>query len=41
MMDGEDMVDRTDVGVGDQELGLDAALSAPELRRWVGRMERA
>ena len=35
------MVDRTDVVVGDQELGLDAALSAPELRRWVGRMECA
>ena len=35
------MVDRTDVDVSDRELGLDAALSAPELRRWVGRMECA
>ena len=41
MMDGEDMVDRTDVGVGDQELGLDAALSAPELRQWVDNMGRS
>ena len=41
-MDGQmDMVDRTGIDPGDLELGLDAALSAPVLRQWVGLMELA
>ena len=34
------MVDRSSIDVGNRELGLDAALSAPELRHWVDRMGR-
>ena len=41
MMDDKGRADRTGNDAGDRELGLDAALSAPELRRWVDRMGRA
>ena len=41
MMDDTGVVDRSGNEAGDRELGLDAALSAPELRHWVDCMGRA
>ena len=41
-MEGQtDVVDRSGIDAGDRELGLDATLSAPVLRQWVGLMELA
>ena len=41
MMDETGTVDRSGNEASDRELGLDAALSAPELRQWVDNMGRS